>query len=273
MTRKSRKWLPALLTLAALVLVSTPRDAHAILVLTGTITPAVGAVRTVYVADNNGAYPGGPPTGGTVIPLVDLDPTVGSILLSPATIFPGYSVQFSSSSVSKSAPPGQNTIFSNALQIINKTGGTVTTNIGVGDNNFIGPNDTANFSASGTWQNAGGSQYNTFFYNDPGNAQPLSGPGGVSNIPGNLVGSLSHTVLPGADSYGVPGSAPVNDPSNFAMTLRFNFTLVNGGTFISRGQNEIKSLSVPEPATLATVFTALPLLGVFGYRRLRRQQA
>jgi len=266
------KWAPFGFLAAGFVLLGTPRDAHALLVLTGTIQSA-GTTYTVYVADNNSAYPGGPPAsvgGGPVIALVDTNNAVGNITLNPGTLFPGYTVNSSTSFDSKGF--NANALTSNALEIVNNTGGTVTTNIGVGDNGFVGPANTVVGSASGTWTNAGGSVYNTFFYNDPANAQPLQGPGGVSNIPGNLVLQDSHTVIGTSDSYGSgPLTASVNDPGLFSMTLRFNFTLVAGGTFVSRGQNELKTSALPEPATFAMALGGLPVLGVYWLRRRRQE--
>lgn len=263
------KWLPTMLIVAGFAFLGVPRDAHALLVLEGTITVDGNAPITVYATDNNVPYPTVPPPGG--IQLIDTNNAVGQLDLAPGTIpgAPGYSV--SSSSNFDSQALNNNSIFSNALQIVNNTGSTVTTNIAVGDNNFVGPATTANFSASGTWTNADGSVYNTFFYDDPNNAQPLASPNYINSIAG-LIGQLTHTVSGVADSYGSgPQTAAVNDPSNFAMTLRFNFTLVNGGTFVSRGQNELKTGVVPEPAPIALALAGLPVLGLIWSRRRRPQ--
>jgi len=281
-----------MLVVAGFALLGAPRDAHALLVLEGTITPTVAytipgdglfAANTtivVWATDGNVAYPGGTPAsigGGPVIQLTDTsDGTNGNISLAPGTIFTtssgGYTVNNSASFDSKVS--GGNTITSNAQEITNTSGGTVTTNIGAGDNGFVGPANLASFSASGTWTNAAGSVYNTFFYDDPTNVQPLQGPAGVNGtILGLLSPALTHTVVGTADSFGQAATAAVNDTGPFAMTLRFNFTLVNGGTFVSRGQNELKSGVVPEPGTIAMAISGLPVLGLLWGRRRRRQHA
>lgn len=251
----------AVLAIAGIALLGPTPSAHATLVLEGTITPAMGPGVTIWATDNNVAYPGGAPAGS--IQLLDISPNVGDLVLAAVNPFPGYSVSFSESTVTKGGV--FNAINSSALQITNTTGGTVMTSISVGDNDFIGPQSTASIASSTTWQTAIGSTIGLSWYDDPTNTQPLLG--GVGPI-GQLVGSTSHTVIEVADSFSFKlDGLPVSDPSNFAMTLHFEFSLVDGGTLVSRGQNELKA--IPEPGTVFMALSGLSALGLFWVRRRR----
>jgi len=260
MLKRFAKWLPIGIVAAGFALLGSPREARAVLVLEGTITVDALPSNTVFASDNN-SLTGSAPAGAII--LLDTDPAVGTLTLSPGAIVPGYSVG-SSSSFDVKALNG-NTLNSNALQIINTTGSTVTTNIAVGDNNFVGPAQVATASGSGTFTNAAGSTYSVFFYNDPANAQFLN----VAAIPGNLIASNVFPAVGGGTTSVSYNSGPlvVNDPGLFGMALRFNFALVTGGTFVSRGQNEFKASAVPEPATFAMALGGLPILGVYWMRR------
>lgn len=268
MVTRFAKWLPVGLVAAGFTLLGAPRDARAVLVLEGTIQVDGSAPVTVFASDNN-SLTGSAPAGAIILTDVDLT-TPNTLTLAPGAIVPGYSVGSSSSFDLKAL--ANNQINSNALQIVNTTGQTVTTNIAVGDNGFVGPANQAIASGGGTFSNATGSTYSIFFYNDPSNAQFLN----VGSIPGTLIASHAFTgsEAPGLNNTVSFNSGPlgVNDPDGFGMALRFNFSLVNGGTFVSRGQNEFKTNVVPEPSTLAMAgMGGLTLLG-FGWRR-RRQLA
>jgi hypothetical protein len=250
---------------AGIVLFGPAPGAHATLVLEGTIQVDANPVITVWATDNNVAYPGGAPAGS--IQLLDTNGTTGILTLAPGTIVPGYTVQQSTTFTTKG--PGLNDLNSSALQIANTTGSTVTTNINVGDNGFVGPVNTAFASASGTWTSAIGSVLHVAFYDDPTNAQPLAGPTFAPT--GNQIASASHSVDSVSDSFNYEsGPIAVNDPGLFSMTLHFDFTLVNGGTFVSRGQDELKVNTVPEPATVVMALTGLPVVGLCLVRRRRR---
>jgi hypothetical protein len=264
--RLTQKTIALAAVLAAGIALFGPAPrAHAILVLEGTVTPASGPAITVWATDNNVAYPGGAPSGPNVIQLLDTNGTTGILALAPGTILPGYAVQ-SSTNFSVKGTGSLNDLNSSALQIQNTTGGTVTTNINVGDNGFIGPASVAFASASGTWNNAVGSHLNVSFFDDPQNRQPLMGP--TFAPVGNQIAQSSKDVTQVSDSFSfASGPIAVNDPGNFSMTLHFDFTLVNGGTFVSRGQDLLKI--VPEPAGLAMALSGLPVVGLLLTRRRR----
>jgi len=284
------KWLPAMLVVAGFALLGAPRDAHALLVLEGTIQYDNSTRPTiVWATQDNSTYPGGIPTsinGGPVVQLQNTTPFsgTGSGSLTLAAIGPitlqdsagnpitGYTVLSSTTTTSKAL--NGDSIFSNAAAIVNNTGATVHTNIATGDNNFVGPANQASGSASGTWTSAGGTLYNTFFYDDPSNAQPIPGPLGVNGTIPGLFGSLSLTVPsspPTISLSGDTGTVTVSDPGPFAEILRFQFDLVTGGTFVARGQNEFKSAVVPEPVSIAMAISGLPVLGLLWSRRRRPQ--
>jgi len=273
MMTRFAKWLSVGLVAAGFALLGAPRDAHATLVLEGTVDGV-----NVFAADeNNAALTAAFLTnhaGQTNIVILDTSIGIGGTLsLAPGTIIPGYTVQSSSNFVSMASGSDQN-ISSNALQIVNNTGASVTTNIVVGDNNFVGPANQATATAGGTFLNAAGSTYSVEFYNDPLNRQPLD----VSAIPGTLIASNNFGVV-GPGTFTVPSfnspTIPVADPGNFGMSLRFTFTLVNGGTFVSRGESEQKTPTpggvVPEPSTLVVAFTGLALCGGASLKRRFRK--
>jgi len=143
MVSRTTKWLATTFVLAGFALLAPPREARAVLVLEGTITVDSQPAITIFATDGNVAVAGLPtPNGTTVIQLSDISGTPGTqdgtLTLAPAgTIAPGYNVLFSSNFDAKSL--SGNNINSNALQIVNNSGSTVTTNIGVGDTGFVGP--------------------------------------------------------------------------------------------------------------------------------------
>jgi hypothetical protein len=235
-------------------------------VLEGTVTVDGNPPVTVYATDNNVAYPGGPPAGA--IALSDTNATVDTLALANVTPVTGLTVLSSTEIATKAV--GNNDLNSSALQIVNNTGQTVTVSLSIGENNFLGPANTAFISGSGTWTNAIGSAITDTWYDDPTNTQPLAGPGFA--IPGTLLGTASHTVTLPSDSFNYSNSVPITDTGNYSMTLHFTFTLVNGGTFVSRGQDELKiEAAVPEPSTMA--IAGLGALGFIGYALRRKARS
>jgi uncharacterized protein (TIGR03382 family) len=262
------KWLPAMLVVFGFALLGAPRNAHAVLVLEGTITVDAQTPIIVFASDNN-SLSGSAPAGAIILP--DTDPAANTILLAPGVIVPGYSVSSASDFSTKAL--GSNNLSSNALQIVNNTGSSVATNIVVSDNNFVGPANTVSGTAGGTLLNAAGSTYSVAFFNDPTNTQFLSGTAPGNQVLSNNFGAVPVTpnpfTYPGDNSGDV--SLAIPDPSAFGMSLQFTFTLVNGGTFISRGQSELKTNVVPEPAPIALALAGLPVLGLIWSRRRRPQ--
>ena len=267
MTSTLIRWWPAMLLVAAMSILAAPEPARAVLVLEGTLTPSGGAPITIFATDNNVPYPGGPPPGG--IQLLDQNPALDFVTLAPAlgAILPGFSIQSFSAFDTKA--PGNNSLNLIAVGITNTTGDTVTVNIQVGDNDFLAQATTASVSANGTFTNAIGTNLNASFFDDPANAQPLLGP--TPTIPGDQIALVTKPVTLASDTLAFnPPPIPVNDPSNFSMTLHFDFSLINNGTITNLGQGEIKTASaVPAPTTVTMVVIGLPLVGLFVGRRRR----
>lgn len=146
--------------------------------------------------------------------------------------------------------------------------------------NFAGPDNQVSLTASGTWEDTAGSIMNLSWYNDPSN---VLGADCVNSLPaclplttpGNLVGSFTSPAALGlTSSYSFsPGTTALANPDTgpFSMTEFWTYTLLPGGSLISRGQTELKSFAdVTEPSSLF-VFGAGMM--VFGLMRFRRERA
>jgi hypothetical protein len=85
-----------------------------------------------------------------------------------------------------------------------------------------------------------------------------------------LVDTFSATqTLARSQSFSHNNTGPVNDPTNFSMTLQATGTLAAGAQLLSRGQTETKEqVSIKEPGSLALLGAAL--LGFTTLYRRRR---
>jgi hypothetical protein len=155
--------------------------------------------------------------------------------------------------------PPLNILNSSSLEVLNATGAAATISVAVSQTGYTPPVSLATTSGSGTWVNAIDSTIHLEWYNDPTNAQ---GAETSADRPGILLDTFDFTVDANPDAHShVGGPFAVLDANPFSMTVAFDFTLVDGGSLISRGMSEIKPTGVPEPGILLLLGCALGFLG------------
>lgn len=157
-----------------------------------------------------------------------------------------------------------NILDTSSLSIINNNATATAITFTVSDTSFVGPATSFVSSGSGTFSGPIGSTITLNWYDDPNNAQ---GAQAFNDVPGDLVDTFSATqTLARSQSFSHNDTGPVDDPTDFSMTLQATGTLAAGAQLLSRGQTETKeSLAVPEPTSLALLGSML--LGFTLYRR------
>jgi hypothetical protein len=217
---------------------------------------------SLTACDQNVCAGGGAPTA------VDTNPAVGILATAPGFVGP-VSVSFAV----QTAVKGPLNTLSSAGTVIQNTDGVVhTTQLTIGDTDFVGPAVVFTATGSGTWVDQtlpaafGGSSITMEWWNDPLNVQ---GADSAGDTPGLLVNTATHTPVDGTSNQSFGSIAAFNvtgavfDPATFSMTLDTELVLGPGIRLESRGQALSKPLAVPVPATLGLLASGLLL----GWRR------
>jgi hypothetical protein len=196
----------------------------------------------------------------------DSNLTVGIIQVANGTL---NGVQINGSiqtSTGTPANPGNDTLNTSSLSIINTTSTTKTVTIVVSDTDFLGPVVSFLTAGSGVWQSAIGSSITMKWFDDPANGQGADNP---TDTPGNLIDSFTHLATLFVDSFAHNGIGAISDPGPFSMTEQAVFTLTPFAQLVNRGQTEVKIAAVPEPSTWAMMLLGFVGLGYAGFRRAR----
>jgi hypothetical protein len=206
--------------------------------------------------------------GGSTFTCVDNDvscdtnATTGIIQIADQTIN-GVVVN---GSIQTSTKGSVNVLDTSSLSIINNNATATAITFTVGDTDFVGPATSFVSSGSGTFSGPTGSTITLNWFDDPNNVQ---GGQSAGDTPGILVDTFSATqTLARSQSFSHNDIGPVDDPTNFSMTLQATGTLQPGAQLLSRGQTETKEqVAIREPASLAMLGGALLTMGFFWRRR------
>jgi len=273
MKTRFRKWAPPTLALAlaGLVLLGTAPKAHATLTLvaveTGgpTLVAQDGAAAGVVI--NAGAL------GILVTTVADsLDGVDGNLGLGGLAGIPFGDFQVAGST-STSNSPGTSTLaqlISSSLSVTNTTAVSHEITLQISDNGYTSPsNPLFGATAGGTFNVAPGA---TTVNGDSAHALAFA------NFANTLFGtgltvqdftfSTDTTNLTTASyANNVPNSILGPGTVPYSMTVELVFTVAGHNILSSRSDAETAIAAVPEPATLALAFSALPMIGLAAWRR------
>jgi len=193
----------------------------------------------------------------------------GSIALGSTTVpitFGDFSVL---GSVSSSNSPGGlfAQLISSALSVTNNTAVAHTIDLLISDNGFTGPaNPTLSATAGGTFNGLGNN-----LSGDTAHATAFADFTNSLFGMGVTVQDFSFAATPGLAPQTYANNAgpvfPGNPTVPYSMTVRLTFTVAGGNQLSSRNDSIFANATVPEPATLAMAFSALPLIGIAAWRR------
>jgi len=192
--------------------------------------------------------------------------SINNLTISPTGATGGFKI---SATIADSNSPGGKvaTIDTSSLSILNQTGtaGNSTLVLTTGDTGFTSPSGpsvglTSTISATAAGTNSANASVLFNSYLDTTNAQF----GTQQGTPTILLSPLS----PGSSLSGDTSAALTGTPSPYSLTEVAKITLANGDklTDLSSG-----TTVVPAPAGLALALTGLPLLGLGGWLRRRKQ--
>lgn len=198
--------------------------------------------------------------------VTDLSPGADGMLVIGSPGDPPFNGVLISGSVQRSIHGNPDILDSSSLSVKNTTNSTVHILVAVGDTDFTQANSFFT-SGSGSFQLSQGSTLTQRWYLDTSNGQ-----GGLStaSTPGTLIDTFTVTATTPAFSFSHNGGPfAINAPGPYSMTLYYEYDLLPGGSIISRGQQEIATGEVPEPASI-TLF-GLAGLGLWCLQTKRRR--
>ena len=197
---------------------ATAQSAQAQLKVAGNISGVDG----FCIADNNFACAVG-------VQIIDLDPTVGRIRISEATV--GGVVL--SGTLSTTVGPPVN-VLNTSLTLRNSTPVPVTLTLAVGATSFAAPTTRIFTAGSGTWQTADGSEIQLSWYHDPANSQ---GAETALDRPGTELTTFDDSAKDDLlEAFATDSHQKSILDSPFSLTLGLDLTLVGGGTLLGLGQ-------------------------------------
>jgi hypothetical protein len=161
---------------------------------------------------------------------------------------------------------GPDALNTSSLLIANTTGASIPITAVISATDYPTPVTEIDWSGSGTWQSAVGSNITLDFFADTANGQ---GAGNPPVTPGTEIATFSNSPTLPVESFSDNGSTPFSAAGPFSMTEVATGTLSPFGLLVSRGQAEIGT-AIPEPSTWAMAAIGFAGLGFAAYRSRRR---
>jgi hypothetical protein len=151
--------------------------------------------------------------------------------------------------------------------IENLSGAPITIRLVAGDTGFAPPASFIRDSGSLTFNSAVGSGPSSLsFFADPLNAQGAN----PLNTPGSLLETVTGTPTTDPDSFAGSNLAAFSALAPFSMTESASLALTTGGSIT--GFNQAMETVVPEPRTWAMLVLGFGLMGLFSFRRARKDR-
>lgn len=259
-SKRRRSFLPVALSAAAIAMGSAG-SAQAALMIAFNIQDSLNIFNNTVTCIDNAAC--------------DTNAATGTIVLANGTIaIPGFVVNGSTHTSRKSSGAGSlNELTSGSSTVsFNSTNASTfaQARVVLSDTDYVGPSTKFSTSGSGTFVSAAGSTILMNYLNDPANQQGAEDPG---DRPGNLVDTFSFTSPDANQSFSHNGDGILasSDGDRYGMSLVFDFTLMSGGSLVSRGQAIEKATDVPEPASMLLVGIALAGAGIVSRRKSKAE--
>jgi hypothetical protein len=271
--------------MAGAVLLGPATKARATLTLEAQETTGSTVVTTLIAQDNTNAgtgsiqnFFGGPNVAATA---TDTNSAVGTLALGSTTVpitFGDFSV-LGSVSLSNSPGDGLAQLMSNSLSVTNNTSVAHTITLIISDTGFTNPTPPIfQAAASGSFNINNGSGATSVSGNSATATAFADFGNGGNNLFGMGVSVLNYSFSTGTTTSTLatyssafpPASVFPGQPGPYSMTVELVFTVAGNNNLSSRSDSITAIAPTPEPATLAMVFSALPLLGLAAWRKRRK---